>query len=119
MVGTLDNPVILVDVANVVTVDKEGSLDAGLLQVVEQLVGELVWTVVKGHGNGAGDTAGGDDAVFAFLEMLKVGILGEFRVGGLGSQDWGGDDRGLSDHGYREQGCCNTGKAEEWCHCDI
>lgn len=115
VVGTLDNLPIMVDIADVIAVDKEGCLGTGRLQVVEQLVGELVGPIVKGQCDCAGDTTRRDDAVFTLVDVLEVGIgivvhLGQFRSGRLGDQDGGGDGRGLvlDGHGHREQGCCNA-----------
>lgn len=120
LVGTLDCAGIGGNIAVVVTIDKEGDLGAtgDLVEFVQQVLGELVRTVVKCDGNGAWCFAFKDLGVRggALLQGLcrwtvAVGAVGgEGRVGGEGSEHGDSADK---DGGEDQDDC---GQAGDGCH---
>jgi hypothetical protein len=75
---SLDNSLVVVDVAPVVAIQEESGLVAVLLELIKKLGGVLERTIVKGEGNVLGHSTGGDggadgDSSGSGLDETSVG----------------------------------------------
>lgn len=60
--GILNDIGVVVDGTKVVAVHEEGALHVGSVELVENRLGEGEWTIIKGDGDGVGNSAAGDDS---------------------------------------------------------